>query len=300
MFIMLAFVAAFLVTHNKSQQVGIHPVSILACYAAAGVGGLAGGRVLYSVAVDPGLWGLLSNPLRLISGSGFAMYGGLIGGTIAVALVALQQGIPTWKLADIAAPSVLIGMGVGRLGCFFAGCCHGGVAPRMPDSSVLMGPPLQGVLWSSNSFPFVTAEFQGGVGRLLHQPLYPTQLWAFVSLVGLSALLLAVWDYRRFDGQMAALALLIEPLFRGTIEVFRADHRGTAFQWEVSEATAAWFPGMTQAGGAMNAATMGLTTSQTIGGGMVLCGAMIYAARRHAGVAEEIPFDPDDDFDDDT
>ena len=295
MFIMLAFVAAFLVTHNKSQRAGIHPMALLPCYAAAGIGGLAGGRILYSVAVEPGLMGLLSNPISLISGSGFAMYGGLIGGALAVGIVAIPQGIPPWKLADIAAPSVLIGMGVGRLGCFFAGCCHGGIAPVMPEQSVLVGPPLQGMLWSSGSFPFITAEFHTGVGRILNTPLYPTQLWAVVSLISLSALLLVLWDFRRFDGQLAAIALMVEPLFRGTIEAFRADHRGTVFQWEVSEAMAARFPGMTQAGGDLSSATMGLTTSQTIGLGMVVLGAMIYASRRNAGVAEEIPFDPDDD-----
>ena len=107
--------------------------------------------------------------------------------------------------------------------------------------------------------------------------------------------MLWLWNHRRFDGQIAALTLMLEPLFRISIEAFRADNRGTVVQWEVSDSVAALLPGMMQAGTDMDVATMGLTTSQAFGLGMVLVGAMIYASRRNSEMGPETPLDPIDD-----
>lgn len=294
LFIMLAFVCAFLITFNRSMRAGIHPVKLLPVMGAAAVGGLAGGRILYSIAVEPGLMGLVSNPGSLFAGSGFAVYGGLIGGTLAVAAVAIPRGIPPWKLADIAAPSVLMGMGVGRLACFFAGCCHGAVVDGFLGSPAVAA-PLQGVIHTSSSFPWLALEFHAGVGSLHHVPLYPTQLWDFAALVTLSAVMLALWEYRRFDGQLAALTLMLQPIVRIFVEGFRADHRGVAFELPFGEQIASVLPGMAQAGAA-GSETVGLTTSQALGLGMMAAGLVIWVLRRNAGVADEIPLDLDMDL----
>lgn len=284
--ILLAFCAAFLLTHLRAQQVGLHPDRLLLVYVAAAVGGLTGGRLLYALAVDPA--GLLRNPMSLFSFSGFAVYGGLVGGALAVGALALAQKIPIWKLADIAGPAVLIGMGVGRLGCFFAGCCHGAEAPVAEVARPLLPEGLlQGQLWLSEVFPFLSLEFHGGVGSLKRIPLYPTQLWAVVYLLGLSALLSAVWRHRRFDGQIAALTLILEPPFRVLVETFRADTRGYVVTWEASDRMIAMFPGMARAGGDIAANVMGLTTSQALGLLAIPVGVALYAARRNAGVAPE-------------
>lgn len=286
--ILVAFCGAFLLVHFRARQVGIDPDRILPLYLAAGVGGIIGGRLLYVLAVEPGR--LLEEPFSLLSFSGFAFYGGLIGGALAVGGAAAGLRIPLWKLADIAGPAVLLGLGLGRIGCFFSGCCHGAEAPA-GGTPLLPEGMLQGQLWLQPAFPFLTSEFHGGVGRLLHVPLYPTQLWSVAAGIGLCALLSAMWSHRRFDGQIAALTLILEPPFRILIEAFRADHRGYVLEWEVSEKLAQWFPGMVQAGGSLDANIMGLTTSQAIGLGMIVSGILIYVLRRGAGVAPETPLD---------
>ena len=65
----------------------------------------------------------------------------------------------------------------------------------------------------------------------------------------------------------------------------------------MSAATAARFPGLTQAGEDMAGHMMGVTTSQAIGLGTILFGLAVYALRRNAGVAEEIPVRTDDEQD---
>ncbi|NCG22044.1 MAG: hypothetical protein GWP91_23765 [Rhodobacterales bacterium] len=296
LFILMAFSAAFLVAHGRAMRVGLHPMKLMPIYLAAAIGGMGGGRLLYAFAVD--YERTMADPSSLFGASGFAVYGGLIGGALAVSAASVPMKIPFWKLADIAAPSVLIGMGIGRFGCFFAGCCHGALAPLGANATGLLSDDhfLHGQIWMSSTFPFISLEFYEGVGRLLNEPLYPTQLWASGILIGLSVLMLSLWEHRRFDGQLATLLLIIEPLFRSTIEAFRADHRGYAFSWEVSEAVATALPGMSQAGTELGTSVIGFTTSQFIGFGMVLLGGLIYIVRRNAGVAPEIPLDHDDEY----
>lgn len=297
LFIVLAFSAAFLYVHTHAIRIGINPDRLLPHYIAAAIGGLFGARLLYVIAVDTQLF--LSNPLHALlpTGGGFAFYGGVIGGALAVSALVVPQDLNFWKIADIAGPSVVLGLGVGRIGCFFAGCCHGAAAPEVEGAVALLPHELlQGQIWLSDVFPFLTTEFApGGVTResLLNIPLYPTQLWSVAAGLSIAAVLAFLWRHRRFDGQIAALTLIAEPPFRMLIEAFRADHRGYAITFPVSERIVSWFPGMTQAGSDLEGAVMGLTTSQFIGLGAIGLGVVIYAVRFRAGLEEEEPMAED-------
>jgi len=306
MFILLAFCSAFVLVHWRSAQVGFNTDKLGWLYLASAVGGISGGKLLYHTAVDP-FW---VNPSSLANFSGFALYGGVLGGAIAVAAVAIPLKFSLWKLADIAAPAVAVGIGVGRMGCFFAGCCHGAVAPVSDNPTALLPDGLlHGQIWLSSMFPYITTEFHDGVGRLLHEPLYPTQLWSIVAGLGVCLFAQLIWRFRVFDGMIAAVVLLVEPVFRIFIEAFRADHRGYVVQWPVSEEVVAMFPGMSKAGDTLGEAVMGITTSQAIGLGMMLLGlcivvvrvVWIYVLKKSPPMGEEIPFvsEETDDLDDD-
>ncbi|MBP3389678.1 MAG: prolipoprotein diacylglyceryl transferase [Clostridia bacterium] len=56
---------------------------------------------------------------------GLAILGGVIGGVIAVLLYCHFHKKNFFDIASIAAPSLIIGQAIGRIGCFFAGCCYG-------------------------------------------------------------------------------------------------------------------------------------------------------------------------------
>lgn len=298
MFILAAFCCSFIYVHLRAQRIGLHPDKLIGIYIAAAVGGIAGGRLLYAFAVD---WErTIADPMSLFQPAGFAVYGGIIGGTLAVAAVAVSLKIQLFKFADIAAPAVIIGMGVGRLGCLFAGCCHGAVIEGFHTDHGLFPESFRGgQFWFSSEAPFMATEFgsgAGGVSRLTDVPLYPTQTWAVISLLSLAALLAWAWNHRRFDGQIAALTLLCEPVLRISIEAFRADHRGYAFSWPVSADVAGWFPaGMTQAGVEMGTSTIGITTSQAIGAGSMLFGLGLYLWRMNSGVGAEVALNTGDE-----
>lgn len=71
------------------------------------------------------------NPLQAFNtcGGGFEVYGGLLLATLVSILYLKWRGLSLRLHGDIVAPSLLFGMGVGRIGCFLFGCCWGGSCP---------------------------------------------------------------------------------------------------------------------------------------------------------------------------
>src|SRR5207244_6621943 len=63
---------------------------------------------------------------------GLVFYGSLIGGTIGLLLAYIfvfrKYNLSWFKIADIIAPSLAIGLAIGRIGCLLNGCCYGEVA----------------------------------------------------------------------------------------------------------------------------------------------------------------------------
>jgi phosphatidylglycerol:prolipoprotein diacylglycerol transferase len=56
---------------------------------------------------------------------GFVFFGGLVGALLAGAVFALVRGKSFVRGADYFAVALPLGHAIGRVGCFFAGCCHG-------------------------------------------------------------------------------------------------------------------------------------------------------------------------------
>lgn len=72
------------------------------------------------------------NPSEIIAiwEGGIAIHGALIGATITAVVFAKKRGISFWKLADIAAPSIILGQAIGRWGNFMNQEAHGGPVTR--------------------------------------------------------------------------------------------------------------------------------------------------------------------------
>jgi phosphatidylglycerol:prolipoprotein diacylglycerol transferase len=61
---------------------------------------------------------------------GLAIHGGLIGAIVTGIVFAKRRGLSFWKLADIAAPSIILGQAIGRWGNFMNQEAHGGPVTR--------------------------------------------------------------------------------------------------------------------------------------------------------------------------
>ena len=92
------------------------------------IGGIIGARVVFMIQYHQD-W---RHFLYFWEG-GLVWYGALLGGVAGYALgyrfVLRKHNISTWKIADIIAPSLALGLALGRVGCLLNGCCYGNVAP---------------------------------------------------------------------------------------------------------------------------------------------------------------------------
>ncbi len=61
---------------------------------------------------------------------GIAIHGALIGATITAVVFAKKRGVSFWTLADILAPSIILGQAIGRWGNFMNQEAHGGTVTK--------------------------------------------------------------------------------------------------------------------------------------------------------------------------
>jgi prolipoprotein diacylglyceryltransferase len=117
----------------------LHPTTVLATAPLVAVAALGGSRALFWL-----LRGGSADPL----GGGLASMGGLAAGLLAIALSARLARVPLASLLDAFAPAGVLALGIGRLGCFLAGCCYGAPsdlpwAVVFPGVDVMPRHPLQ-------------------------------------------------------------------------------------------------------------------------------------------------------------
>lgn len=68
--------------------------------------------------------------LANIAQGGIIVYGAFIGGSLALWLYARRKRMPLLGTFDLIAPSMVLGLAIGRIGCFMNGCCYGGTCER--------------------------------------------------------------------------------------------------------------------------------------------------------------------------
>jgi phosphatidylglycerol:prolipoprotein diacylglycerol transferase len=172
------------------------------------VSALVGAKLLLLVVEFDKFW---TNPAELLNlaRSGGVFYGGLIA-AVAVALGYLRRHrMPMWTVTDVFAPGIALGHVIGRLGCFFAGCCFG----RPTD-----------VPWAVTFHNEFAAR---NVGTPLGIPIHPTQLYeAGAELLILIFLLATERRGRPFPGRTFWGYMLLYGISRFAIEFYRNDPRG--------------------------------------------------------------------------
>jgi phosphatidylglycerol:prolipoprotein diacylglycerol transferase len=114
----LAFVAAGYVVYRLLGRVGLDPGLAVELVGAAAVGGLAGARLYWMAEHWQDVRGDWAHAL---GGSGFTWYGGLIGGVLAVVLIARMRRLPLGVVANVMAPAIAVGYAVGRIACQLSG-----------------------------------------------------------------------------------------------------------------------------------------------------------------------------------
>lgn len=152
------------------------------------------------------------------STGGFALYGGLFGVLTACTVYYFIHPYPIRMYLDCVAPALALGLFLGRIGCFLAGC-NGGIPSDLPwgvrfprDTPVFYHQSKAGLIEGWESFAL---------------PAHPTQLYE--SLFGLTALMLLLLLFRekqRDGGQVFFTGMLWYAVYRFATEPLRADTGG--------------------------------------------------------------------------
>ena len=203
----ISFLLGIYLALKRSDERGLNQNHMVNLCLIAIISSIIGARIMY---VIPHWDEFSGHPLDAISpfqssGAigllGLTMYGGFIG-AIGSALIYLRwYKLPVWRACDAFAPSIALGIGITRIGCFLNGCCFG-----LPTESAI------GIV-----FP----AFSAAGSFYPDLPLHPAQLYNVVLGFGLFGLIVWLDKEDRFDGYIFSILLIIEPMTRFTVDFFR-------------------------------------------------------------------------------
>ena len=217
----LGFIAADLIAASecRRRKITTDYASSLVLWSA--IAGLIGAR-LWDVGDNFSYY--MQHPVAIVfSGSGFAWYGGFVGGFIAIVLVARRYGVRFLTTADMAAPAVLVGHAFGRMGCLLSGDGDWGLPTKawwgMAYPNAIVG-------WNSHTVLKLNAHDQLVSGFYPGVRVQPTPIFEAVLYVAIAVFLL--WGMRKrnwIEGRVFYLFLILSGGARFLVEFWRINPR---------------------------------------------------------------------------
>jgi len=203
LFVAIAFSAGLIVAARLGKAEGISSQQVMDMGFIVILAALIGSRLMY-VLINVSHY--IERPLDILK----IWQGGLVfsGGIIAVVLTSVwyskRHGLSLWTLGDLWAPAAALGQGIGRIGCFMAGCCYG----KPTD-----------LKWG-----VVFTDPQSLAPQ--HIQLHPTQVYSSISGLVIFLVLFTLNSRKKFKGQVLLWFLILHSTARLLIERFRGDDRG--------------------------------------------------------------------------
>ncbi len=165
------------------------------------IAGIIGGALLIGFIIflpERAGKGYIDYPPALVS------WGGILGGLSALVYIRYKWKENLLLVADCITPGYIIGLGIGRIGCFFAGCCYG-----IHTTSCI------GITFTDPVAP----------ASAMMQPLVPTQLVSAAFLICAGLILVPLALKSKLTGITFSVSAVIYSIFRFIIEFWRDDPR---------------------------------------------------------------------------
>ncbi|MBR6452076.1 MAG: prolipoprotein diacylglyceryl transferase [Lachnospiraceae bacterium] len=205
----LGFLAAVLLGNYRAKIRGLSPDHFTNIAIFVLLFGFMGGKLMFIIAEYRDFF---ENPLGALGSEGFVVYGGIITGLLTIFLYCKIKKISVATYMDLFAPSVALNQGLGRIGCFLAGCCYG----RPTDA------------WYGVSFP-------DGCLAPAHVKLIPTQLISAAGMLLVCAGLLLFARRAKYRLSVTGVYLLTYSIGRFGVEFLRNDYRGEVGPFSTSQ-----------------------------------------------------------------
>jgi len=206
-FVAVGFFTAFSLLYGEAKRKNFYPQKILDLELIILVFGILGARALH-VLVNLDFYSKNIPEIFLIWHGGLAFIGGLILAILACVVFVVKNALPFRRTADFVVPYMALGHAIGRIGCFFNGCCFGKPAAQ----------PFLGVL-----FP----------GDTVYR--YPTQLYASFALLCIFVILKSAGKRSHVPGAIFGLYLLLYGGVRFLLDFARGDNPVHALGLTVSQ-----------------------------------------------------------------
>lgn len=197
----IGFLIATYVAGRRAEKRGIPSQMIFDLCLCILIGAVLGARIFH-VLQHPNTYSSFWDLFKVWEG-GLAYYGGFILSVAAALAYIRWRKLSTGKVFDIVAPSLMLGTGIGRIGCLFAGCCFG-----KPTS----------LPWGI-TFPEYSAAWYAYGMKLVK--VHPTQIYSSLSLLSLFVILILLQRYARYPGQLFFITALMYSVHRFLIDFLR-------------------------------------------------------------------------------
>lgn len=197
--ILAGLVAGIALTLREARRKGIHDDVIWGVATWGVIGGLIGARLFH---VADYLDTYLADPASILAfqEGGLSIYGALVGGLLAALVQARRRRWPFIRVLDAAAPALILGQAIGRIGCIVQG-----------DT---LGPPTDlpwGLVYTN----------PGAMAPALGVPFLPTQVYEMVGDLAIFAFLWAVRSRVRTEGLLFVIYLFLYSLNKFAVSFWR-------------------------------------------------------------------------------
>jgi len=190
--LVLAFWICTFLLRRAAPRFGFNPEEITNLLFTVFFSGIVGGRLVY-ILLNLRMYTLDPLEIIMLQHGGLAWFGGFIGGAAGGIFYCLKKRMPLLKTLDLIAPYIALGHGIGRIGCFFNGCCYGKVSPH------------------------------GFYFPVHGESLVPVQLYSSFLLVAIFVILRMLQDKPHRAGDIFFAYLILYSVKRFFVEFFRAD-----------------------------------------------------------------------------
>lgn len=219
----LGFVTAVALASRRAVQQGLPPDVVWDLAPWVLIPGILGARTFFCLQYPQVVFGGAQNAgdalgrfLNLSQG-GLVLYGGLIGAAAGYFIYCHRAKLNPLGFGDVITPSIFVGIGFGRIGCLLNGCCFGDIC-HLPWA----------IHFPNGAVPFFALVEKGIIppDAPFTPGLHPTQIYSAIDGFLIAALTSAFFSYRRRNGEVFAVGLMIYATTRFLIEYLRGDEPG--------------------------------------------------------------------------
>ena len=191
-FVAIGVITAILLASKYAKKKNIPPEKIQTLSLFIIIGGILSSRLIHIIQSQE----IPITDFFMIWDGGLSWFGGVLGGSLFAYIYIKHQKLKFLELTDIYSIPIILGLLIGRLGCFFGDGGHVGRLTNVP----------WGVLID---------------GEIRHW----TVLYSFVLLIPMLLILLKLKTNRRFTGFLTASTMIMYGFGRFIIDIFRIDPR---------------------------------------------------------------------------